>query len=241
MPQPSVKYREIVCTAGITKKGKWIRLFPIEFRYMGFFKQFRKYQWISVEIEKNKKDFRIDSYRPDLQTLRLLSKPLSAGRWTERKKIVFPTLSPHLEAIKEEYDNCGVSLGIFKPKKIINFLIERDDGEWSGKHKQVLGQRVLFGQQPKSLERIPYKFSYHFVCDNPKCKSHKLKIIDWEIYQLYRNVKNNYPYSPDVILEKVKQKWLDQMWGTDRDSYLIVGSRLPYPSFVVIGVFWPPK
>ena len=132
-------------------------------------------------------------------------------------------------------------MGIFKPKRIIDFLIERDDKEWSGKHKQVLSQRVLFGQQPKALEKIPYKFSYHFECNNPKCKSHKLQIIDWEIYELYRNIKNNYPYSLDVILEKVKQTWLDRMWGKNRDSYLIVGSKFPYPTFVVIGVFWPPK
>lgn len=241
IPKPSVKYKEVVCTAGITIKGKWIRLYPIDFRYLQFFKRFQKYQWISIEVEKNRSDFRIDSYRPNLKSLKLLTKPLPTGKWKERKEMVLPTVSSSFEAIKQEYVSRKVSLGVFKPKEITDFVIEADDSDWSARHKQVLTQRVLFGPQPKALERIPYKFSYKFVCEDTRCRSHKMQIIDWEIYELYRNVKNNYPYSTDTILEKVKQKWLNQMWGEKRDSYLIVGSMFPNPSFVVIGVFWPPK
>lgn len=241
IPRPSIKHREIVCTAGIAEKGKWIRLYPIEFRYMSFFKRFKKYQWVSLKVEKNTKDNRIDSYRPDLKTIKLLGKPLLAGKWAERKKIVLPTVSPDLETIKSKYESEKVSLGIFKPKKIVDFVIESDDKDWSSKHRQVLSQLVLFGTQPKRLERIPYKFSYKFVCNNTACGGHTAQIIDWEIYELYRGIKNNYPYSMDIILEKVKQKWLKEMWGQSRDSYLIVGSIYPFSSFVVLGVFWPPK
>lgn len=241
IPRPSVKHREIVCTAGITEKGKWIRLFPIDFRYMRFFRRFKKYQWIIVEIEKQKKDNRIDSYKPNLKTLRLIGQKLPAGKWTERKKFVLPTAFPSLEAIKKDYETRKVSLGIFKPKEIVDFVVEADDRDWSVKHKQVLTQLVLFGRQPKGLERIPYKFSYRFVCNHPECRGHKLQIIDWEIYELYRNLKARHPYSMDVVLEKTKQQWLDKMWGNDRDSYLIVGTVHPFPSFVVLGVFWPPR
>lgn len=240
-PRPSVKYREIVCTAGITEKGKWIRLFPIDYRYMNFLKRFSKYQWINVEIEKNSKDLRIDSYRPNLRTLKPLKKLTTKRDWEERKKIVLPTVSPSLEAIKEDFRKKQTSLGIFKPKNIIDLTIERENDEWSTRQKKVLTQLVLFGQQPKKLEKVPFKFSYKFFCDESCCKGHKLQIIDWEIYELYRNIKNNYPYEMDVVLEKVKQKWFYEMCSPNRDTYLIVGSRHPFPSFIVLGVFWPPK
>lgn len=241
-PQPSVHYREIVCSAGITRQGVWVRLYPISFRYMNFLRQYSKYQWISVDVIRNLKDFRVDSYRPNIDTIKILSKPLPAEKWTERKKVVLPTISRSLEEVIKKYQSSKISLGVFKPKKILDFIIEDDDKDWSPKHKNVLAQGVLFDHQPKELEKIPYKFNYIFICNDPECNTkHKLQIIDWEIYQLYRNMKEKHPFSIDIVLEKVKNKWFHEMWGENKDSYLIVGSTYPYPSFVVLGVFWPPK
>jgi hypothetical protein len=210
---------------------------------MEFDKRFRKYQRLEVEIKKRPfdKDFRIDSYEPNCQTIKLVGEPLPAGKWTERKKMVLPTISPNLEAILEQYKSQAVSLGIFKPKRIVDFLIEPDDSDWSSRRRQTLTQGVLFGQQPKILEKIPYKFSYKFICDNFRCRGHKMQIIDWEINELYRNTKSKHPFSMDIVLEKIKQMWFHKMWAGDRDSYLIVGSVYPHPVFVVIGVFWPPR
>jgi hypothetical protein len=39
-PNPSNKYRETVCTVGITEQGKWIRLYPLPYRYIDFYKRF---------------------------------------------------------------------------------------------------------------------------------------------------------------------------------------------------------
>lgn len=208
---------------------------------MSFLKRFKKYQWVSLEMEKHKRDKRIDSYRPNLKTLKILTKALPAGKWTERKKIVLPLVSPSLEVIKKDYQRKNISLGIFKPKKITDFLIEPDTADWSNKHKQVLSQLSLFGQQPKELEKIPYKFSYRFICNIPRCKGHKIQIFDWEIYELYRNIKGNYPYAMDIILEKIKQKWFGVMCSAKRDTHFIVGTRHPFPTFIILGVFWPPK
>jgi len=72
-------------------------------------------------------------------------------------------------------------------------------------------------------------------------KPHKLSIIDWEINALYLNMKVKYGYDMDVVLQKVKEKWLTEMWSDKRDSYLIVGTQFPNPTFMVLGVFWPPK
>lgn len=240
IPLPSKTYKELVCTVGVTKSGKLVRLYPIPYRFLEYQKQYKKYQWIRVDIEKNNKDYRVDSYRPLTKTIEPIGLPLLGGKWEERKNIILPLTATNLEVILEDYEKRGVSLGIFKPRTI-ELKIEKDDDDWSEGKKKVLSQKVLFGSQPKKLIKLPFKFSYKFTCDNEKCKGHTLKIIDWEISELYRNLKDKYQYSMDIILEKIKQKWQDEMWREDKDSYLIVGNIFPYPSFIVLGVFWPPK
>lgn len=239
-PSPSKKYRETVCTVGITEQGKLIRLYPVDFRYMDFSKWYSKYQWIEAEIEKNEKDNRIDSYRPKVDSICPIGKKLPTEDWKERKEFVLPLVSKSWEEIQNNYRKKKISLGIFKPK-VIKFIMEKGDEFWQEKHQKVLGQKVLIGKQTKQLDKIPYKFSYKFTCNDRECKGHKLRIIDWEIDELYRKLKNDYQYSMDVILEKMRQKWEAQMWSDKRDSYLIVGAQHLYGTPIVLGVFWPPK
>lgn len=51
-PHPSVSYLEIVCTAGLTTKGRFIRLYPVKFRYLENYKQYKK---IPMDYRTNKK------------------------------------------------------------------------------------------------------------------------------------------------------------------------------------------
>lgn len=243
-PHPSKKYKEIVCTAGITERGKWIRLYPVDYRYLEHAKWYKKYQWVSVIIEKNPDDFRIDSYRPNTDSIKTFGEPLDTKKnWKKRKSIILPTLKFNsLEEVEDSYKLSGVSLGIFKPKIVEDLIMEADSEEWSDTHKKVLSQLVLFGEQPKPLFKIPYKFSYVYQCSDERCtRSHKQAIFDWEIFMLYQHLRNQYNYSMDVVLQKIKDLWLTKMWGSSRDSYLIVGTQFPHPTFIVLGVFWPPK
>lgn len=49
-PQPSAKHNETVCTAGMLKEGRWVRLYPIPYRFMDRKSRFRKYQWVEAKI-----------------------------------------------------------------------------------------------------------------------------------------------------------------------------------------------
>lgn len=243
-PHPSKKYKEIVCTAGVTESGKWIRLYPIDYRYLEHAKWYKKYQWINVTIEKNHDDFRIDSYRPNTASIKTIGNPIDTKKnWETRKQLILPTIKFNsLEEIKEAYKTSCVSLGIFKPKIVEDLIMEADSNEWSDTHKKMLNQLVLFGEQPKPLFKIPYKFSYIYRCNDQRCEhSHKQTIFDWEIFMLYQNLKNQYHYSMDVVLQKIKDLWLTKMWHSSRNSHLIVGTQFPNPSFIVLGVFWPPR
>lgn len=78
------------------------------------------------------------------------------------------------------------------------------------------------------------------MCDR-RCSSHTLVIIDWELTELYRNMKSKFGYSMDIVLEKIKQKWEDEMWKGKLDSYLIIGTHHVYNTPMVLGVFRPPQ
>jgi hypothetical protein len=43
-PVLSLKYAELVCTAGVTESGEWRRLYPIKFRQLQDAQQYKKYQ-----------------------------------------------------------------------------------------------------------------------------------------------------------------------------------------------------
>ncbi|MBF0537240.1 MAG: hypothetical protein HQL03_03200 [Nitrospirae bacterium] len=62
-PTLSRKYGELVCTAGINTDGQWIRIYPVPFRKMDDYKQFKKYHWIEIDLVRNEDDFRPETYR----------------------------------------------------------------------------------------------------------------------------------------------------------------------------------
>ncbi|MCX8481853.1 MAG: hypothetical protein ORN58_08035, partial [Sediminibacterium sp.] len=63
-PTISIKYDELVCTAGFLEDGTWIRIYPIQFRKKSFEEQYKKYDWIEIDLVKNNSDFRKESFRP---------------------------------------------------------------------------------------------------------------------------------------------------------------------------------
>ncbi|MCF8363989.1 MAG: hypothetical protein K9G70_15360 [Prolixibacteraceae bacterium] len=62
-PAISTKYEELVCTAGFLEDGTWIRIYPVQFRKKSYAEQYSKYDWIDLDLVKNKSDFRPESYR----------------------------------------------------------------------------------------------------------------------------------------------------------------------------------
>ena len=61
-PSPARKGVEVSCTAAITDKGEWLRLFPVPYRLLPHDQRFRKYQWVDISVTKAK-DHRPESYK----------------------------------------------------------------------------------------------------------------------------------------------------------------------------------
>jgi len=246
-PIPSAKYDELVCTAGVTETGEFIRLYPINFRDLPYKKQYKKYQWIEVEATKYVgRDVRKESYRPNCETLHTVGDPIPTqpGNWSERARYA---LARRARSMEELYDRQAVdktSLGIFRPKVVKDLVISANDAEWSPSFIAALNQSRLFEERNRTKvppRKVPFKFHYEFECDDPRCTGHHMMIEDWEVGALYWNLIAR-GCSPDEAAAKVKQKFLGEICGPDKDTHFYVGTILSHPkSWVVIGVFWPKR
>ena len=131
------------------------------------------------------------------------------------------------------------SLGIIRPSEVSDFKVEPAERTWNSKREGLFVQGRLFGPRQKRLEKIPYKFSYVFKCEEPSCKGHSKMIADWEVGQLYRNMRDK--YGEKMAVEKVRDKFLGQMCAPQFDTHFFVGTILGHGAWIVLGVFWPKK
>ena len=238
-PHPSHTYQELVCTAGMLEDGTFIRLYPIDYRYRPAHQRYKKYQWVEVDVTKSK-DFRPESYRPDLDSLRVVGQPLSSDdAWAERKKIVLAKPTKTMCELRAAYDQDYTSLGIIKPQRILGVRVKPVDRGWKQSHQGAIAQFSLFAQEKKPLQKIPYEFSYHFFCD-ASCNGHTMQITDWEVGALFLKEVRRLG-SEEKAARSVEQKFFDELCGSDKDTHFFVGTTLPYNSWIVLGVFYPKK
>jgi hypothetical protein len=241
-PHPSESHQELVCTAGITDDGEWVRLYPIDYRYRPRNQQFQKYQWIEIELAAKgaKNDSRRESRQPNLQSIRLLGEPLpSKDGWRARREVIDRMPVNTMLELKTLYETDKTSLGIVRPSEIIDLKVEPVERTWKPQWQATLDQFSLFGNSPKRLEKLPYKFSYVFRCEDTGEKPHTAMIEDWELGVLYRKEVERLA-DEQAAVSSVKRKFLDEMCRSSRDTRFFVGTTFPFNSWVVIGVFWPP-
>lgn len=241
-PLPSRGYQELVCTAGVTESGDWVRLYPIDYRYRPTHQQFRKYQWIEVGLSPHGagNDQRKESRKPDLDSIRMIGEPLSTkDGWQERRAIINRLPVHTVNRLHALYDMDQTSFGIVRPTRVLDLKVEKADPEWKPEWQDLFNQLRLFGTTQKPLRKIPFKFSYVFECED-SAKPHKAMIEDWELGALW--LKESADLGDDrAAAEKVRAKFLDEMCRKDKDTHFFMGTTFPFNSWVVVGVFWPPK
>lgn len=245
-PIPSSKYDELVCTAGVTETGDFVRLYPINFRDLPYSRQYKKYQWITVTAEPHgTSDVRKESYRPDSDSIRLgeivKSNP---GNWQERARYALAKKVCSIEDLRERQEADGTSLGVFKPKIVRDLVFfSTDETDWKPQFKAALQQARLWETRTVSLRepprKVPFKFQYQFECDDSRCNGHQMMIEDWEVGALFWKLVDQGTDHKDAATQ-VRKKFLDELCGPDKDTHFFVGTILGHPkSWVVIGVFYP--
>ncbi|MBD3179008.1 MAG: hypothetical protein GF417_05075 [Candidatus Latescibacteria bacterium] len=250
-PQPSSRYEELVCTAGLLDGSIWTRIYPVPFRFLRNNRKFPKYSWIKLDMIRNGNDFRPESYRPKKgidEDIRIIKMIGTDNNWALRKKYVlsevFDSMTELIELAKDRKKN--KSLATVKPTEIVDFKIEKSSREWKPKWRELRKQKTLFDgiEERELVPKLPFNYYYHYLTKGDS-RTRKAKIEDWEIGALFWNCLKRYSGDEDKANQKVREKYLDE-FVSRKDLYFFMGTtkanhiRAKNP-FIIIGVFYPPK
>ena len=251
-PTISSKYEEVVCTAGLLEDGTWIRIYPIPFRKKDYEQQYRKYDWVEINLVKNKRDFRPESFRPySIDTpIAIVGRIDTSNNWQARKDIVLQHVHYDLSKLILEAKNKKVctSLATYKPKEILDFVAEPVDREWDKKiiqklkaaHKQ--GNLFEYPEDPfEVVDKLPYKFKYIFLDQDGK--ERRMMIEDWETGALFWRQLAKYEGDEKKAVADVIKKYLDDFAKT-KDLYFFLGTTklhhyTSHNPFVIVRTFSP--
>jgi hypothetical protein len=139
-----------------------------------------------------------------------------------------------------------LSLAVFKPTRIIDFIWEEEDREWDPSKVAELRNRSLQGvlfeedawqQTFKLIAKLPYSFSYRFA--DAEGKVSEIQILDWETGQLYWSCLRQCGNNESMALAKVKEKYFAEF--LKKDLHFFLGTTQQFHAWannpwVVIGV-----
>lgn len=247
-PIPSKAYDELVCTAGVTETGDFIRLYPVNFRDLPYGRQFRKYQWIEVDVEKHsrKRDTRKESYRPDCKAMSLGEFiPTKDGDWSERARYVLPLKSQSIEELREKWKRGRASLGLVRPREVLDMKLSPDERQWKPSFLAELKQARIWEDRTRSrvpVRKVPFKFQYVFTCDDDRCKRpHRMLMEDWELGWLYWRMRDDGKTEAEAA-ESVRRRFFEDICAPRNDTHFFVGTVKDHPNtWIVLGAFYPKK
>jgi hypothetical protein len=230
-PQPSQKYEETVCCAGITPEGAFVRLYPVRYRHLRPEQQFDRWDIIEYQATWPADDWRPESRHVDEESISIVQ-PRSHTSDEQRVRQWCAHISPSLVALKEENLATHKSLGVIRPDPgSIKFRHRpldagsEDDRQLQAAFKQV----SLLDEGPLSRLPVEYDFSYRFTCAGHK---HDMKIHDWEVQAAYLSYKQRYGEGALDELRKVYEETIPA-----RNLHLVMGTMKAHPrQFIAIGL-----
>lgn len=250
-PQPSLKYEDTVCVAGIALDPmRWVRLYPIPFRHLDNEFQFKKYDIISVRVEQSPNDPRFESLKVDASSIRVEKSLSSAHGWIERALYVenLPqhSLCEYRRGIVR--DPNGPSLGIVTPMPgSFHLEIEPHPG-WTPEQQGRIDSWYLKQALPldefdqhrnvPSLKAPRLKVRACFACD-ADCSGHKIGLIDWEVVALQMR-------DPHVGLGDLEGRLIERFEKNpshaSKTLRIFVGNQAEAPkrrNFEALGLYYP--
>ncbi len=248
-PSPSAAHSETSCVAGIEENGNAIRLYPVPFRLLEQVSQFRKWQWITAQIEKASKDHRPESHRIGVDTI-LCEEPVVSTRngWASRLRWLekMPTFqSP--AAMEKARIETGVTIALLKPNSILGLDITATSPDWTDEEKaklvQLQRQGSLFapGDAAKitTLRKIPFDFHYRYTCIglNGAEVHARHKVSDWEVGALYWNLKRTHGSKWETPFRDKLEREL-----ASKNLMFLMGTIHRFPDqWLIISLIYPPK
>ena len=245
-PVISTQMGEVVCVAGFRSEqiwtSPWVRLFPFHVRRMPADIRVHKWDIIRLSAAKTSKDGRPESMAPDMDSIEIVGRLNTRRNWEARRALVdshrgrtmLDLLSDHLER--------STSLGVVEPGQILDLEVtarpQSELVEAKRKAQEEVAQGDLFSLEDRQpLEPVPFDFHFIFRCVD-ESEPRRLKVIDWEINQAFRQYRSRY----DRPEERIREHWLNDVCGPKQDPAFFVGNLKRFPEqWLLLGIFWPKR
>lgn len=225
LPQPSKRYGETVCCAGVSADREWKRLYPVRFRHLSGERSFKRWDWVKFTSEAPRRDTRSESCHVFEDTLEVDGVLDQA----ERTRL----LKPILKASAHDAARFGYSLALIKPmntkfywkeKSLVDIELEREAYRFSAR------QTSMFDKELSELEPSPYIFGFRFSDGNG---NHDYKCGDWEIHAMFRREARKSGAEKTLA-------WMDHVLNAEypkRGMYFAIGNMARRPqTWQLLGV-----
>ncbi|WP_433315602.1 hypothetical protein [Micromonospora chersina] len=245
-PNPSEKYGETVCVAGVRANLEhpgWVRLYPINFRYLDSTEKFDKYDIVSVDaIPARGGDQRRESWRPLMGTL---VRERRLPPWKQRRAWLDTYVESSMCRLNQGARNTtdSQSLALVQPREVGDLKITLHEG-WTKEEQRKIDAYVnqldlLDDQDRTPLEAPRFRGAYRYRCWDRRCRGHEQGLLDWEFVVLQRRLRH---YSDEEARGALKKKFLDMMCAPKRDVAFYVGNQAKRRHvFSVLGVYYPER
>jgi len=177
LPQPSKRYGETVCCAGLTIDRVWKRLYPVRFRQLQGESSFNRWDWITFQYRRPTSDRRSESCHVFEDTIRRNGQL----RVTERAAFINPLI---IGSAKEAAQR-GQSLALIRPKNTrFTAKLKTRDAVISEKgfFQRLACQGSFFDKELSVVEPCPYQFHFKFEDNAGK---HRYINGDWEAHAMF--------------------------------------------------------
>ncbi len=217
-PTLSRKYGETVCTAGVREDGSWLRMYPVPFRRLEDPEQYRKFDWLECDLIKSRTDPRPETRHPaDMRQLRPVEHMGTENNWRERRRFILQNAKvySHLRTLIEGAKANTLSLAVFRPTKILDFVWEEEAREWDANKlaemRNQAHQGELFTEEAwrktfQVIPKLPYSFSYRFADETGR--QSEMQVLDWEAGALFWSCLRRHR-DEKTTLTKVRAKYLE--------------------------------
>lgn len=182
LPQPSKRYGETVCCAGVTVDRTWKRLFPIRFRHLKGESSFNRWDWIKFDYRHPTTDNRVESCHVYEESIVVDGKLPKA----ERARLLNPMIvGSARDAMKQ-----GHSLGLIRPQNA-RFIAKRKSAKKVEEEREAFrraaAQLSMFDDKLAKLEPSPFEFRFKF---EDTSGAHDYENGDWEAHAMYWRESN---------------------------------------------------
>lgn len=196
-PQPSGKYGETVCCAGVTPDGEWRRLFPVRFRHLTGDKQFNRWDLVEYQSREPTSDRRRESRNVEESTLRRVGQMKLASRADFFSGLVRPSIAAAAEQ--------GDSLTLVRPSSFEFAWKRKPEAEIEAdrqRRAKTLSQGSLFDKELAAIEPCPFDIRMKFTDATGR---HDMACGDWETAATFFKWRRE--YGEESALQRLKARY----------------------------------